>query len=382
MQKKHIVVLCGGQSAEHEVSIESAKNVIQALDKQCYDVSAIFITRRGEWFLLNSNDTILNNETMQPLLEPIPGKRLAFQLGSAAPLVIETNPGLAPFPVDVIFPVLHGTRGEDGTLQGLLEMANIPYVGAGVLGSAVSMDKDISKRLLQQAGIPVAKWITTCRENNPELNFEQVVTQLGLPLFIKPANTGSSIGISKVKNRQDFDKAIQLAQQYDHKILLEEYISGREIECSVLGNQSGSLSTKNIEASLPGEIIPHAEFYSYEAKYLDAKGATLNTPAELPAEIIEKIQAIAKKAFNVLGCDGMARVDFFLTPDGRIFLNEANTLPGFTQISQYPNMWRVSGLAYPVLLDRLITLALARFERDKISIGTDKVALNEAHQGS
>jgi D-alanine-D-alanine ligase len=361
MQKKHIAVLCGGQSAEHEVSIESAKNVIQALDKKRYDVSVIFITRSGAWFLLNSHDTILNNKTMQPLPEPVSGKRIAFQFGSDTPIVADT-----PLHIDVVFPILHGTRGEDGTLQGLLEIANIPYVGPGVLGSAVCMDKDASKRLLQQAGIPIAKWITVCRETSATLDFEQIVAELGLPLFVKPANAGSSIGISKVKHREDFDKAIQLAQQHDHKIILEEYIAGREIECSILGNQSGSGSIKNINASLPGEIIPHAEFYSYEAKYLDEKGATVKTPAELSSDMIEKIQTTAKKAFNILCCDGMARVDFFLTKDGQIFLNEANTLPGFTQISQYPNMWRASGLAYADLLHRLIELAIARFERDRI----------------
>lgn len=360
IQKKHIAVLCGGQSAEHEVSIESAKNVIQALDKNRYAVSAIFITRSGEWFLLDSVDTILDNETMQPLQTPFAAKRLAFKLGAVHPLVKEVNHTLTHFPVDVIFPVLHGTRGEDGALQGLLEMANIPYIGAGILSSAICMDKEVTKRLLQQAGVPVAKWMTTYRDEIATLQFERVIETLGLPFFVKPANAGSSIGISKVKNQNDFIKALQLAQQYDHKILLEEYIPGREIECSVLGNRTS-------EASLPGEIIPHAEFYSYEAKYLDENGATLSTPAKLPSEIITKIQTIAKKAFEILCGDGMARIDFFLTSDGRIFLNEANTLPGFTQISQYPNMWRVSGLAYPDLLDRLIELALARFERDRVS---------------
>lgn len=366
--KKHIAVLCGGQSAEHEVSIESAKNVIQALDRKRYTVSAIFITRAGEWFLLDSIDTILRNETMQPLSTPFSAKRLSFQFGETHPLKIDPTSSSLPslrgkgdVPIDVIFPVLHGTRGEDGTLQGLLEIANIPYVGAGVLGSAVCMDKDVSKRLLQQAGIPIAKWITTYREEIANLQFEDVIKTLGLPLFIKPANTGSSIGVSKVKNREDFFKALELAQQFDHKILLEEYIPGREIECSVLGNHI-------IEASLPGEIIPHAEFYSYEAKYLDAEGATLSTPANLPQDIINKVQTMAKQVFRILCVDGMARIDFFLTPDGRLFLNEANTIPGFTQISQYPNMWRVTGLAYADLLDRLITLALARFERNNISL--------------
>jgi D-alanine-D-alanine ligase len=373
MPKKQIAVLCGGQSAEHAVSIESAKNLIQALDTQRYDVSVIVVTRHGEWFLLDSQETVIQNAPMQPLPEPIPGKRLVFQLGSAQALQIEEKGSLRPFQVDMIFPVLHGVRGEDGTLQGLLEMAHIPYVGTGVLGSAVCMDKEIAKRLLQHADISVARWITASRENIASLQFEEIVAELGLPFFVKPANAGSSIGISKVKAQADFTAALHLAQQYDHKILLETYILGREIECAVLGNQTGNSSVENISASLPGEIIPHAEFYSYAAKYLDADAATLKTPAELPPEIVERIQALARKAFNILGCDGMARVDFFLTQAGDIFLNEVNTLPGFTQISQYPYMWHVSGLSYAALLDRLIDLAFARFARDIASLNAQKI---------
>lgn len=354
MQKKHISVLCGGQSAEHEVSIESAKNVIRALDPQRYTVSAIFITPQGEWYLLDSVSTILNNPTMQPLQEPFAGKSLVFQLGKTSPVMIRSHDTLIPFSVDVIFSVVHGNHGEDGTLQGLLEMAHIPYVGADVLSSAICMDKDVTKRLLQQAGISVATpWMTVFSEDLPNLDFDTVVQTLSLPMFIKPANTGSSVGISKVKNREDFYTALESAKHYDSKIILEACMVGREIECAILGNRT-------LQASLPGEIIPHDEFYSYAAKYLDADGATLSTPAELPQEIIEKIQTIAKKAFRVLCCEGMARIDFFLTPEGDIILNEANTAPGFTQISQYPNMWRVSGLAYPDLIDRLIALALAR----------------------
>jgi D-alanine-D-alanine ligase len=365
MLKKHIAVICGGQSAEHEVSIESAKNIIQALDKQRYDVSVIFITRNGEWILLDSPEVILNNETMRPLPEPVLGHALLFQFGIATPCWVQKNQTLLPLPIDVIFPILHGPHGEDGTLQGLLEMANIPYVGSGVLASAVCMDKDVTKQLLQRAGILVANWIIARRENLSQLNFAEVVAQIGLPFFVKPANIGSSIGISKVKNEDAFKQALQLAQQYDDKIILEQYIPGREIECAVLGSRT-------VEASVPGEVIPNAEFYSYEAKYLDPNGAQLKTPADLPADIVAKLQIIAKKAFQVLGCEGMARIDFFLTKEGEVFLNEANTLPGFTQISQYPNMWRVSGLAYPILLDRLIALAVACFQRNRASTAVIK----------
>ncbi len=351
--KKKIAVLCGGRSAEHEVSIESAKNVIQCLDKNQYEVSVIFVARDGKWLLLDSVDTILNNPALQQLKEPFPAKPLLFQLGHAIPLVIHTDNALQPFEIDLIFPLLHGTYGEDGTLQGLLASANIPYVGSGVLGSAICMDKEVSKRLLQQADIPVAKWIAITRTDIPTLQFEAVKNELGLPLFVKPANAGSSIGVSKVKDEADFKAALALAQQYDTKILLETDIQGREIECAVLGND-------DIQTSLPGEIILKTEFYSYEAKYLDPDGAILSTPAQLTPDLVEKIQALAKKAFVVLGCKGMARIDFFVTSGKDIFLNEANTLPGFTQISQYPYMWTVSGLAYSKLLDTLIHLAFQR----------------------
>ncbi len=357
--KKHIAVLCGGQSAEHEVSIESAKNVIAALDKQRYEISVIFITRQGEWFLLDSINIILDNETMQPLKEPFAGKRVIFELGNLNPMAVKMGHSLQSLSFDLIFPLLHGTYGEDGKLQGLLELTHIPYVGSRTLGSALCMDKDITKQLLQQANIPVAPWLTVYRKDISTLQFKEVTKTLGSPIFVKPANTGSSIGISKVKTQEDFTNALQLAQRYDDKIILEQYIAGREIEFAVLGNG------QQVEASLPGEIIPKAEFYSYEAKYVDPEGAILSTPAKLPQDIVARIQSIAKKAFSILHCDGMARIDFFVTADGNILLNETNTIPGFTQISQYPTMWAVSGLAYSDLLNRLIELAFVRFERDK-----------------
>ena len=351
MKKKlNVAVLCGGQSSEHEVSIESSKNVIQALDKQRYEILVILITKKGEWILLDTPDTILKNASMQNLAVIPAGSRLAFNFGHNQPfLKLDEN---VPLNIDVVFPVLHGSHGEDGTLQGFLELINTPYVGAGTLGSAVCMDKEITKHLLSVAGIPIAKWMVV----HQEVDFQTVVEALGLPFFVKPANTGSSVGISKVKNAEDFAHALTLAKKYDHKIIVEEYIEGREIECAVLGNGTP-------KASLPGEIIPHHEFYSYEAKYLDPLGASLKTPAELPHQLIEKIQALAKQAFSVLCCEGMARIDFFLTRDERIFLNEANTIPGFTQISMYPKLWAVSGLPYGALLDRLIQLALEKFHR-------------------
>lgn len=375
MNKKiHIAVLCGGQSAEHEVSIQSAKNVVQALDPARYEILVIHITHQGEWRLLESPEIILKNADMQPLPDHVKGQRLGLNFGHDKPFIRldeNTNREIA---IDVVFPILHGVHGEDGTLQGMLELINIPYVGAGTLGSAVSMDKEVTKQLLRFAGIAVSDWIVLEREEQPKINFAEAVEKLGLPIFVKPSNTGSSVGVVKVKNAEDFNQALDTAWQYDHKIILEQFIPGREIECAVLGNG-------NPEASLLGEIIPTGdhEFYSYEAKYLDPNGAILKVPVELPIAIQEKIQTIAKKAFKVLGCTGMARVDFFLTPDNQIYVNEANTIPGFTQISMYPKLWQVSGLSYSALIDRLVELAFHHFEQDRVLVNQFNVAERKGH---
>jgi D-alanine-D-alanine ligase len=257
----------------------------------------------------------------------------------------------------VIFPVLHGPYGEDGTVQGLLKLANIPFVGAGVLGSAVGMDKDVMKRLLRDAKIPIAHFLTLYEYNRHQFTFEDLVKEVALPFFVKPANLGSSVGISKVKNKEDFDAAIDTAFLYDRKILIEEFVPGREIVCSVLGND-------NPIASLPGEIVPNHEFYSYEAKYLDTEGANYKTPVELPQPLVEKIQQMAIDACRVLCCEGMARVDLFLKENGELIVNEINTIPGFTKISMYPKLWVASGLPYSELLDRLIALAIERHEKE------------------
>jgi D-alanine-D-alanine ligase len=259
--------------------------------------------------------------------------------------------------LDVIFPVLHGTYGEDGTVQGLLKLANIPFVGAGVLGSAVGMDKDVMKRLLRDANIPIANFLTFHDFQREQMNFDAIVKKLGLPFFVKPANLGSSVGISKVKSKEDFDAAVADAFLYDRKILIEEFISGKEGACSVLGNE-------HPVASLPGEVIPNHEFYSYEAKYLDKEGAKYKIPAEFPPEIVEKVQKMSIDAYQALCCEGMARIDFFLKNDGNVIINEINTIPGFTKISMYPKLWAASGLAYGHLLDKLIELAIDRHEKE------------------
>lgn len=373
MTKLHVAVLCGGQSAEHEVSIQSAKNIIGALDPERYQVSVVFIDRTGEWLLLPSTKLILSNPDMQPLQTIAGATPLALHIGSNHPFIFLEQPS-KHLAVDVVFPILHGARGEDGTLQGLLDMINLPYVGPGTLGSAVAMDKEVTKRLLDSAGIPNAKCHIIHSGDEEEASFTTIVNQLGLPLFIKPANTGSSVGVSKVKNESEFGAAIALARQYDNKIIIEESITGREIECAVLGNAQPL-------ASLPGEIIPraHHAFYSYEAKYLDPEGADLKIPAALPEHLITAIQTMAKQTFKVLGCEGLARIDFFLTPEGKLYVNEANTLPGFTQISMYPKLWMVSGITYAALIDRLLTLALERFAHQRMRVNQVDVAARKGH---
>ncbi|MFA6273563.1 MAG: D-alanine--D-alanine ligase family protein [Candidatus Paceibacterota bacterium] len=312
-KKLKIGILFGGKSAEHEISVISAQNIINALDKNKYQIFKIKINKEGK-FNLNSFKNL-----------------------------------------DVVFPVLHGPFGEDGSMQGFLKILNLPFIGSGVLGSAVGMDKDVMKRLLKEAGIPICKFEVI--KNKDEVSFEKIFKKLGLPMFVKPANLGSSVGIHKIKNKFDFKKSVKDAFQYDSKLIFEENINGREIECSVLGN-------KNPTASLPGEIISNADFYSYNSKYKDNKSVCV-IPAELSKNTIKKIQNIAVNVFKVLNCEGMGRVDFFLKKDGTILVNEINTIPGFTAISMYPKMWEVSALPLSKLLDKLIDLAIDRFKQEK-----------------
>ena len=255
--------------------------------------------------------------------------------------------------VDVVFPVLHGPFGEDGTVQGAAEIAGVPYVGSGVLGSAAAMDKDVAKRLMRDGGLPIARFLTFVQGDAPA--FEAVVAELGRPVFVKPARLGSSVGISKAATEQEFAKAVAEAFRHDRKILVEEYVRGREIECGVLEGEDGSLI-----ASLPGEIVPSNRhgFYTYEAKYLDEEGAAIRVPADLPPEVSDKVRKLSIEAFRALGCEGLARIDFFLREDGKLVVNEVNTLPGFTNISMYPKVMEALGISYPDLVDRLIRHAL------------------------
>jgi D-alanine-D-alanine ligase len=357
-RKIRVGILFGGRSAEHEVSVQSAKNIIDAIDRNKYEVVLIGIDKKGQWHLNEESRFLL--PTAQSELPELPesGENLALVPGKQNEQLVALSGEERLGSLDVIFPVLHGPLGEDGTVQGLLKLANIAFVGAGVLGSAVGMDKDVMKRLLRDAGIPVARFIVTNRYSREEIAFDYARDQLGLPLFIKPANLGSSVGIHKVKDRHGFEGALRDAFNYDNKILIEECIDGRELECSVLGNDRPV-------ASVPGEILPRHEFYSYEAKYLDENGAVLEIPAKLPSDISERIRQLAIKTFSVLCCEGMARVDLFLRNDSDIIVNEINTIPGFTRISMYPKLWEATGVSYSELIDKLIELAVERFEREK-----------------
>jgi len=357
MRKKlRVAILFGGKSAEHEISLISARNIAEAMDKNKYEIVSIGIDKNGRWFFDEGGRLLHGGSTTQ--LKSHRRDSTAVLPGTTHTPMIRVVPGRALGTVDVVFPVLHGPFGEDGTVQGLLKMANVAFVGASVLGSAIGMDKDVMKRLLRDAGIAVAKFVVFDRSAAEKIAFASVKRELGLPFFVKPANLGSSVGISKVASGNQFARAIKDAFRYDSKILLEEYIRGREIECSVLGNE-------NPVASLPGEIITRHDFYSYDAKYIDGKGAQLVIPAKLPSRIAKKIGEIAIKSFKVLCCEGMARVDFFLRHDDEIIVNEINTIPGFTKISMYPKLWEASGVSYAQLIDRLIQLALQRFRREE-----------------
>jgi D-alanine-D-alanine ligase len=320
------------------------------MDKKKYDVVAVGIDKQGRWFV-DPQARLLRSVT-QPQVEFGGARNAAAVLpGATKTPMVRPSSGIPFGGIDVVFPVLHGPFGEDGTVQGLLKLANLPFVGAGVLGSAVGMDKDVMKRLLRDAEIPVGKFLVFQRGDT--LSYGKIKKQLGLPLFVKPANLGSSVGISKVSKKREFRAAIDEAFRYDNKVIIEEYIDGREIECSVLGNDEPA-------ASLPGEIVVRHDFYSYDAKYIDDQGARLEIPAKLSRSVIRKIRKIAVRAYKALCCEGWARVYFFVHANGRVLVNEINTIPGFTKISMYPKMWEASGLSYPRLIDRLIRLALER----------------------
>ena len=316
--KLRVAVLYGGRSGEHEVSVRSARAVMDAMDAAKYEIVEYFIDKEGKW----------------------------------SPRPILPEPGAQP-DIDVVFPVLHGTFGEDGTVQGLLELADLPYVGAGVLASSVSMDKEMTKRVCAQRMLPIVDYVTVMREN-PDI--AEACRALPFPMFVKPANLGSSLGISKARNAEELKAAVSLAAQYDRKVIVERAIIGRELECAVLGNEAPM-------ASLPCEILPSREFYDYEDKYLLDRART-QVPADLPPEQTEEVRRLAVECYRAVECAGLGRVDFLLeSATGKLYINEINTIPGFTSISMYPKMWERSGIPFPALIDRLFELAIVRHQR-------------------
>ncbi|HEV2176853.1 MAG TPA: D-alanine--D-alanine ligase family protein [Terriglobia bacterium] len=367
MKKKiRLGILFGGRSGEHEVSLTSAASVLAALDPAKYEVVPIGITREGRWMVGHTPDRLdAGAERLLPgvLANGTPVTASADPTGPALIPVNSVAPASgAQLQVDVIFPILHGTFGEDGTVQGLLELAGVPYVGAGVLASATGMDKDVMKRLFRDARLPVVDWVTVLRgdwEHDSARLRQLIEKRLGYPLFVKPANLGSSVGISKVHNRRELGPAISLAAEYDRKILVEKGVeNAREIECSVLGNDRP-------QASVPGEVLPVNEFYDYEAKYIK-EGSELIIPAKITKRQTAQVRDFAVRAFQAIDGAGMARVDFLLDRErGKVWVNEINTIPGFTPISMYPKLWEASGVPYPKLIDRLIELALER-HREKV----------------
>ncbi len=318
--KTRVAVIYGGRSGEHEISLRSAESIMKAMDRSKYEISEYFISKEGKW----------------------------------RPGPIQPEPG-AHADIDVVFPVLHGTFGEDGTVQGLLELADLPYVGAGVLASSLSMDKEVMKRVCHERGLPVVEYVTLTRGT---ADTSEITSRLPFPVFVKPANLGSSVGISKAKDRAELEKAVALAAEYDRKVIVERGIIGREFECSVLGNQQP-------EASLPCEVMPSRDFYDYDDKYL-LDQAKFELPARLAPAQTAELRRLAVECYRAVECEGMARVDFLLeAATGQLYINEINTIPGFTSISMYPKMWEQTGLAYPKLIDRLIELALDRHAAKK-----------------
>jgi D-alanine-D-alanine ligase len=349
MRKIRVALLFGGKSAEHEVSLVSAGNIAEALNPKKYALIPIYVTRSGAWIAGNAARRVLKTRKVPTKTELSASERVAYVPGGAGLLVhVDSKKSVR---IDVAFPVLHGPNGEDGSVQGALKVAGVPYVGAGVLGSAVGMDKDVMKRLLKEAGIPVVPFLTLRR--GEKVSFGDMKKQFGVPMFVKPANLGSSVGVSKVTSEKEYRTALALAFRYDTKVLVEKGVQARELECAVCGNEKP-------RASRVGEVVPTHDFYSYDAKYVDENGALLFVPADIPARIEKEIQSIAARAYQALGCEGMGRVDCFLTRAGKVLVNEINTIPGFTAISMYPKLWSISGMPTQKLLDVLIALALRR----------------------
>jgi D-alanine-D-alanine ligase len=351
LKRIKVAVLFGGRSTEHNISLLSAKNVIDALDRNKFEPILIGIDKKGKWHFNDGAIKLINAEDPNGVALDSLDKPILLSQNTNSHELTSVDSGESLGKVDVLFPVLHGTYGEDGSVQGFAKLANLPCVGCGILGSAIGMDKDVTKRLLRDAGIKVADFVTLRKGYNDTMSYEEISAKLGHELFIKPANLGSSVGVSFVDNKQAFAKALANAFKYDPKVVVEEKLIGREVECAVLGNTHPM-------ASAIGEVIPKSSFYTFENKYVDAAGAALDIPAKLDEATVKRIQALAIESYRNLECEGMTRVDMFLTPNGDLYLNEVNTIPGFTKISMYPKLWDVSGIPYTELITKLIEYAI------------------------
>ncbi|MFZ6010938.1 MAG: D-alanine--D-alanine ligase family protein [Bacteroidota bacterium] len=346
--KKKVAILYGGRSVEHGVSVNSARNIFEFINKDHFEPLPIGISKSGQWFLTSG----VSKDIEQ-------GKALGLILDAQSPGFTIQSSG-DRFKADIIFPVLHGTDGEDGSIQGLIKAMDIPMVGTGVLGSSMSMNKIVAKRLLKEAGLPVTNFLTFHHSEQNSINYNHIVKTLGLPFMVKSASLGSSVGVSKVKDELSFRQAIEEAFRYDDFMIIEEFITGREIECAILGNYPP-------EASNPGEIVISSkyEFYTFDAKYVDPDAVRIDVPAKLDKTIAEKIKQVSVKAFETLSCEDFSRVDLFLTEGGDVYINEINTIPGFTNSSMYPMMWKERGIGFTDLISRLLNLAQERFNRSK-----------------
>lgn len=362
-EKKRLALLCGGQCTEHEVSLRSSIQVLKAIDRTEFDVILICVDKEGRWMLSDEDNYLVNPDdalrisliTNKHYIAVVPGRQ-------DAPF-IDTLTGQSLPRIDVVYTLLNGGVGEDGSVQGVLRVLNIPFIGCDVLASAVCMDKEMTKRVLREAGISVAPWVTLLRSADSPPDYDAITAKLGTTLFVKPASNGSSVGVSKVHDRADFDKAVELAFVYDHKVLVETAIVGREIETAVIGNNKP-------EVSVSGEILPKDKLYTYENKYISGNLAGIVIPAHLDSDVSEQIRRIARDTFLAIGCAGMARVDCFLTQEGKIIINEVNNLPGFTPNSLFPMLWESSGLSRSEQVKKVINLALER-ARQTEGIKTD-----------
>jgi D-alanine-D-alanine ligase len=347
-KKKKVAILYGGRSVEHAVSVNSARNIFEYLDKEQFEPIPMGISKSGQWFLTKG----VSKDIEQ-------GKALGLMLDPSSPGFILLSSG-DRFKVDIIFPVLHGTDGEDGSIQGLIKAMDLPMVGTSVLGSSIAMNKIVAKQLMRQAGLPVTNFLTFRYHEKDKISFASISKKLGLPFMVKSASLGSSVGVTKVKNKADFKKAVEEAFKYDDEMLAEEFVTGREIECAILGNNPP-------EASYPGEIeiSKDYEFYTFDAKYVDPKAVQIHVPAKLSAPIAEKIRNASVKAYEALHCKDFSRIDLFLDKKGKIYINEINTIPGFTNSSMYPMMWKERGISFSDLITKLLNLAVERYDRGK-----------------